>query len=339
MSTFAVVARATTCIGFVAFLAWMAVRSQTLEGIPELTKKSNFYLPIWYIICFVGGLIPTMMIQAIYGKWTAPPFNYPQVGLKQKIVVLHVVPACLWCFGSIWQVFLTTIGDIFYHKFFGIGFMIPIFTVFIGTAIISLVWDISPLGAHVKFMEWALALGTSFFFVVAMYFVARGGEWIDGHKICMNIVMIYAFGPGFFRVLRHLREFIRCRLTKAPLFTNYSDIPGTDYVKNFRDVESTYFCLAFLFTDAFAAIVMWQDGLLSSSSGWQTFCIGCLLMPVFAVILSVLIRFFPSVTERLGSSEDFNFSFALDYNWPVLMMEPVAQEADNEKTIELTKDS
>merc|ERR1719356_1115907 len=245
------------------------IQSPKAQSVGPLVRQSNFYLPLWYIIVYIGGISPTIMINVATGRWTAPPFNYPPK--KAGIVYIQVIPAVLWLLGSTLQVYLTTVGDFVYHRVNGNPFMTSIFMTFELSAVYSLVSDLSPLGQHVKFMEWALAIGTWIYFALGMFFVSSRWpeDYHTGHKICMNILMITASGPGFFRVLRHFRELVTGRLFKCNLYTNYADIPGTPNLKNFRNVESTYFVLAFLLTDAYAGLVLYKEGVLFKSP-WTT---------------------------------------------------------------------
>jgi hypothetical protein len=308
--------RGASSVAFVGFLVHMMIQSPKTAKIGPLIQQSNFYLPLWYIIIYCGGILPTIMINALTGKWTAPPFIYPPKGAAT--ICIHVIPAVLWLVGSIVQVYLTTVGDFVYHRVNGNPFMAIIFVTFELSALYSLVKDLSPLGRHVKFMEWALAIGTFIYFVMGMVFISSGiPEYHTGHKICMNVCMITASGPGLFRVLRHLRELVSGRLFQVSRFTNYADIPGSPYLRNFRDVESTYFCLAFLITDAYAGLVFYREGILFDSP-WSTLGWSFLILPVFAVVLSILLRFVP------GIDEDFKWTPALNYNWPVL--KPVLKE-------------
>merc|ERR1712232_183703 len=139
-----------------------------------------------------------------------------------------------------------------------------------------------------------------------------------GHKICMIMTMITASGPGFFRVLRHARELVAGRLFSPARFTEYDDVPNNppQWV-NFKNVESTYFCLAFLGTDAFAAFAFHRMGLLSGS-GWSWLCQVFVMFPVLAVVGSIFVRFVPN------AHDDFDFAFAIDYNFPVLKNDDLA---------------
>jgi len=281
-----------------------------------LVTKTNIFLGIWNFICFLGGIAPTCLIQTFYKKWTAPPFNYPTKKFKTDIIWLHVVPAVAWfTFASI-QIYTTGLHSWAWHRFNGLAILIPVFAVFNFSAMISCFSKLSPLGAHVQFMEILLGLGTFIYFVMGAGFIAFKDHL--GHKICMNVLIITALGPGFFRCLRHTRELVTGRLFKVDRYTNYQDLPGTKNLRNFRDVESTYFVLAFLLTDAFTACALYTYGVFTTEKDWLGyFCLG---VPAFAVLFGILLRYFPHVTEYMfpGQSQDFNWSFALDYNFPVL---------------------
>jgi len=181
---------------------------------------------------------------------------------------------------------------------------------------ISCFSKLSPLGAHVQFMEILLGLGTFIFFFMGMVFIALKDHL--GHKICMNVLIITALGPGFFRVLRHTRELLTCRLFKVDRYTNYQDIPGTRNLRNFHNVESTYFVLAFLLTDLYTFWALHTYEVFTTEKAWLGYlCVG---LPVVAVLVGILLRHVPCVTEKMfpGQSQDFNWSLALDYNFPVL---------------------
>jgi len=174
------------------------------------------------------------------------------------------------------------------------------------------------------FMEWSLALGTNVYFFAGMAFVSLGH--IQGHIICMNMLMITAFGPGFFRVLRHAREFVTGRLFQPSNYKNYLDVVGTAHLRNFRCVESSYFCMAFVFTDAYAAFVFHQTGVFADPE-WRRLALAFVALPIAFLVFGILLRCFPCLTDLFwpGQSEDFNWYFCLDYDWNVLE-EPLVPE-------------
>lgn len=314
--------RGASSATFVAFLVYMMVQSSKAPSDRPLVQQSNLYLPLWYTIVYVGGILPTVMINAAAGKWTAPPFNYPP--RKSYVVYLHVIPAVLWLLGSALQVFWTTVDNWAYHRVTGNPFMTTIFVTFELTAVYSLVTELSPLGHHVKFMEWSLVLGTFVYFALGMFYVSLGADYHIGHKICMNVLIIDASGPALFRVLRHFRELVTGRLFKCNRFTNYADIPGNPRnLKNMHNVESTYFVMGFLVTNAYASFVLYKDGVLFNSP-WSGLAWSFLSFPVVSIVAGILLRFVPGINEDWR--EDFNWTPALDYNWQVL--EPVADVED-----------
>jgi len=288
-------------------------------------SEATTWVSIWYFIVTAGGLMPTFLISLFTDKWTAPPFNYRTKGTG--IILLHVIPATLWLIGSILQVFFTTLdkpswelaqgpnGAFLVHRVFGGSLMNTIFIVFEVSAIYSLVSNLSPLGKHVQLMEWLLAIGTFIYFTTGLFFIyLQDPYYHTGHKICMIMTMITASGPGFFRVLRHTRELATGRLFSPALFTEYDDVPKNRHQwRNFKNVESTYFCLAFIGTDLFAALVFSRMGLLHGSE-WSWLCQLFVMFPVLAVVGSILVR----IVLAKETYEDFHFTFAIDYIFPVL---------------------
>uniref|UniRef100_A0A7S1F6Z8 Uncharacterized protein n=1 Tax=Noctiluca scintillans TaxID=2966 RepID=A0A7S1F6Z8_NOCSC len=279
-----------------------------------LVTDANIYVSLWYIIVITGGLLPTLSIAFYTGQWCAPPFNYPSQAIDKKVIILHVIPATCWLFGSTAMLFATTFENFNLHREIGLCLMQTIFVAFLASAMYSLVSDLSPLGKHVQLMEWFLAFGTWLYFVLGMYFIAQPGtEYHTGHKICMVTTMITASGPGFFRVLRHFRELVTGRLFRPSLFTNYSEVPSNERNwTNLKSVESTYFCLAFIMTDAYLLFVFSRMGVLRDSE-WSLLCWMVVSFPVISVLISALLRFVP------GLNNDFSFSFALNYDFTTLM--------------------
>merc|ERR1719210_1701221 len=112
-----------------------------------------------------------------------------------------------------------------------------------------------------------------------------------------------------FRVLRHTRELLSCRLFKPSRFTNYYDIPkrsAADF-KNFKDVESTYFCIAFLITDAYIFHTLYQMGVWTQPAApspgggdpfeWRHIMSTFIALPVVVIVISILVRYTPLMTE------------------------------------------
>lgn len=303
---------------FIAALACMAVRvlikRDQLTGRP-LVIDANIYVPLFYIVAIVGGILPTVAIHLWTGNWCAPPFNYSSEPKRIGVILLHVVPAISWLVCSAMMVFSTTLSKFTFHRVLGLSWMQSIFIIFEVSSIYSLVSDRSPLGKHVQSMEWLLVVGTWFYFVLGMLFISiqtNEDTYHTGHKICMVTTMITASGPGFFRVLRHLRELVTGRIFKPTLFTNYSDVPNNSHNwKNFKDVESTYFCLAISLTTTYLTFVFYKMGTLLHSD-WSALCLVLVALPFVGVLVSILWRFVP------GHHQDFDFSFALDYNFKVL---------------------
>ena len=318
-------------LGFQLYLIYRGMYVIDREKHP-VDYKANIYIPIWNFVCFGGGIVPTLLIQAYYGKYTAPPFNYPwRVGQmyssdQTTILKLHVVPAMLWFLATSFQVFAIGLTDskIPWHRIGGLTFAVPVFSIFDFSAMISCLDKLSPLGAHVIFMEVSLALGTLIFFLMGLFFIAIKDYF--AHKICMTFLIITALGPGFFRVLRHFRELVSWRLFKAPQFTNYKDVEDTKHTYNFRNVESTYFTMAFLITDAYAGYTLYQYGVFKDPThAWLGYFF--VALPVLFVIFGATLRYFPSITglfcrlvPRLskGDQKDFHWAAALNYNFCVL---------------------
>lgn len=296
---------------FMVFVAHVAMRSDQLpDGADPLVRDSSLYIPIWYFLVCGWGLVPTMLIGALGGKWTAPPFYYPPP--KSFIVTAHAAPAMLWLVGSALQIFFAQEGLLsatadpwLQHRVLGMTGMTSIFVAFQITAIISLLADLSPLGRHVQFMEWNLALGSWLVFAAGLYYISTGPAGHTGHKICMSFVMLYASGPLAFRVLRHVRELLAGRLFSPGKFSAYSDLEGKR-LKDMRNVESTYFCIAFLMTNAYAFLFSYQSGILLGDEKWLVYCL--LILPIAGVLLGILMRFVP------GISPDFQWRFQLDFS-------------------------
>jgi len=299
-------------------LAWMIQRALVNKEEWDdrlLVFDANVYVSLWYIIVITGGLMPPLILRSFSGQWCAPPFNYPPTGAH--IIALHVIPAVTWLVTSGAMVFFTTLEDFSLHRTFGMAGMQSIFLTFELSALYSMVSNLSPLGRHVQTMETLLAAATWLYFVIGMYYIAQfEPEYHTGHKISMVTTMITASGPGFFRVLRHTRELLSGRLCKPTRYTNYADVPdNAENWYNFKSVESTYFCLAFLITDAFVIWVYHQMGMLSDPR-WGSLCIFYGVLPILGVVMPILYRFVP------GHHPDFDWTFSLNYNFPVLTGEP-----------------
>merc|ERR1719464_182755 len=139
--------------------------------------------------------------------------------------------------------------------------------------------------------------------------------------------MITASGPGFFRVLRHTRELLSCRLFKPTRFTNYYDIPErpeADF-RNFKSVESTYFCMAFMLTNAYIAWTLFQMGVWTQPATpnpaggdpyeWRTLMSIFIFIPVLAIIISILVRYTPLMNDTPDNHHAAVRFFAFNKDW------------------------
>merc|ERR1719511_638563 len=110
----------------IALLAFMVARvliKRGQFGDRPLVVDANIYVPIFYIVVTVVGLLPTMAIALWTGEWCAPPFNYPLATKKASIIALHVVPSILWMVGSATMVFSTTLSTFGFHRGLGLSGM------------------------------------------------------------------------------------------------------------------------------------------------------------------------------------------------------------------------
>jgi hypothetical protein len=314
--------------GYVAFVAYMMKANEDKNDNEDSKAVYNGtkFVGMYYLLLTFIGFSPPLIIKGFTGRWTAPPFYYPEN--SARVLNSHVLPAICWLLLSTVQVFLISQAYYMGHRVLGNPIIFTNMVIFLITAVYSEVKKVSPLGDFVICMESALAIGVFVTFCTGMYFIAAASQnyfgdaefeknrvvLIQHHKEFMILTIFYAGGPGLFRVLRTTREFLTCRLFQASRYSAYSDVPNTPYLKSFRDVEATYFSMAFVITTSMAAYVLHlMDGLY-----WMT--ILYLTFPFLAILLFVSLRCSPSLLNWLKlDHQDMNWSFALDYNFDPLL--------------------
>ena len=131
----------------------------------------------------------------------------------------------------------------------------------------------------------------------------------------MIAAIVGSGGPGFFRVLRTLRETILRRVLRVDDFTNYDEIYFEDKDKNdsqtslknidnMHHVESTYFCWAFLVVASLMYVPFYLAGY-----GDNAVAITVCVMPFGIVFISYLLRYW---------DEKLSFTISFDYNFKTL---------------------
>jgi len=284
-----------------------------------------------YVFFLQIGFIPPLWIWGRTLRWTAPPFKYRYTKQGQGVVTSHTIPALMWLALVSFQIKFLEPGAYMYHKILGFPFLSGLFSIFIITAVFSEKLKISPLGRHVMFMETFLSLGLMLYFAAGAVFIVIGDA--VSHRICMVALLIGSGGPGTFRVLRSIREFIAGRLSQYDKYTFYDQlnekidpvslIPGeqethianmrrgenADHLTDFRNVESSYFCMAFIVTDTWLFLTYY----FANHLNWMSllFC----SFPIIVVILGIILRFIPPLLKYFPARDqkDFHWSFQFDY--------------------------
>jgi len=284
-----------------------------------------------YVFFLQIGFIPPLWIWGRTLRWTAPPFRYRYTKTGQGVVTSHTIPALLWLALVSFQIKFLEPGSYLYHRILGFPFLSGLFSIFIITAVFSEKLKISPLGRHVMFMETFLSLGLMLYFGAGAIFIIIGDQ--VSHRICMVALLIGSGGPGTFRVLRSIREFISGRLSQYDQYTFYDQlneeldpvslIPNLQavhqanmkigenaaHLTDFRNVESSYFCMAFIVTDIWLFLTYY----LANQLNWMSimFC----SFPIIVVIFGILLRFIPPLLNFFPERDrkDFWWNFQFDY--------------------------
>jgi hypothetical protein len=232
---------------------------------------------------------------------------------------------------------ITYLDNPYWHRIQGM-ILFMLFAIFIFTALYSAQVKLSPLGNHVIFMEWVLGLSIAGFMcgglisIVLAYVNQKNGkpdhEYFQNHKMFMMATIMGSGGPGIFRVLRTLREIYSGRLWYPSKHTEYAQINYTfwrrergledlsdadrkissENIKDFRDVESSYFCYAFIVT----------SGLMYIPYYWAGF--GTHWIPIFVCTEPILGVAMSVIMGKIW--KDYHFDWRLDYNFRTLKFDP-----------------
>ena len=298
-------------IFLVMFMFYKSLTNEDLKNKKPLIQVVNLYLPI-FILFIQLGFAYSLYIYCKKQKWTASPFNYPPD--KEQMINFHVIPAFIWLFTASLQVYLISLPNSIYHRILGMCLFF-LFAIFILTAIISVRKKLSPLGTHVEFMEWSLVLGSSLYLFLGIMFIClarKRNEFYEYHMIAMTCTIISSAGPGVFRVLRLIREACFKRLCKSDDYTNYEEVnfPGGDdktkknslkNITNMHDVESTYFCLAFVITSLCMYVPFYLAGM-----GNNKFVLFCCTLPILIIMLSIFLgTIYPEFKFKIRFDYDF----------------------------------
>jgi len=276
------------------------------DRVSKQVRISNQAVGIYYLILFLVGFTPPMIILTITGKWSAAPFWYPN--RKRWVIRLHTMFAFTWLLWSAVQVYLITLKNSNYHKVSGMCLVIFDFMPFIYTAVFSAYEKLSPLGPHVELMEIELGFGLLTFLMMGLITITT--ENYEGHMIAMVGLCFGAGGPGLFRVFRTLRETFSCRIWHYKHYTYYSDIHlDVENLKNTWDVEATYFTLSFCSEGVLVYFIYWL-------CDWYTHPLAIIIaiMPIGMCGINLILQ--KTCLKRI------NVSFSLDYNFKTLSFMP-----------------